>query len=308
MFNYFLCFVPCAVKLNGRFIGTASENYSVLDADDGFVEFVPLSPLRSPVCMMLSKTPKSERNVKIIDLYGGFLIMPVFPRRLFSDFKLLGVKDFDTRYGRARLTCYAENGVRLIAETQNAMSVENIPFYPDDVRFGFMQGGSTTYALAILSSLKTAIIAYEIGREIKCVFKQIVDGYELNGNVLTVFVRKKDVMKHVVTEKWKFADRLMHGERVVTPRRKLYAINEKLVPYAFFEEIAAGGDVSAFLTPRLKPRADELKDFLGDFTAVLPPPHFRPQNEITLLYKDKVEYAVTELNSGLIDRVSLDEK
>ena len=74
---------------------------------------------------------------------------------------------------------------------------------------------------------------------------------------------------------------------------------------SFFEELLCGGDVSDFLSPKLKPRAKDFKEFVGDFIAVLPPPNFVKQSLVTLLYKDKIEYADVKLNGGLIENVVL---
>ena len=91
----------------------------------------------------------------------------------------------------------------------------------------------------------------------------------------------------------------------VTRRRQIYTLDEKLIPYAFFEELLCGGDVSDFLSPKLKPRAKDFKEFAVDFWAVLPPPNFVGQSLVTLLYKDKIEYADVKLNNGLIENVIL---
>ena len=74
MYLYFLSSVPCAVKFNGRYIGKASENYSIIPSEKGLIEFIPFSANYVPVCLQWNeKIVDKCENASIIDLYGYLL-------------------------------------------------------------------------------------------------------------------------------------------------------------------------------------------------------------------------------------------
>ena len=65
----------------------------------------------------------------------------------------------------------------------------------------------------------------------------------------------------------------MRTEREVFPREGFdpASLPETLFPFAFFEELAAGGDPAPFLSPALGEQAEKLSAYLGDFCGVCVP-------------------------------------
>ena len=104
---------------------------------------------------------------------------------------------------------------------------------------------------------------------------------------------------------WTFRGGAKLAKAYICRGKEPYELPEKLLPYAFFEELRLGKDVSDFLTPRIRPRAEELKTFIGDFSAILPPPHFRADDEILLLYGNRAEYAEIDFDRRFIDNVKI---
>ncbi len=305
MIYYLYSSKTSAVKINGEFKGITDGNYFAFEADECLIEIIPLDNSWLPVTAYLCGNTQSALQLKVIDMRGGILLLPEFSHRFVTDFKLLfrGRKDFSA--GPLAVTCYSENGVRLIVETANDMYVESLPFTPDDARFEKVDSGSCEYLLCVLVGKRSLVLAYSITNRIKPELKRVCDDYSLSLPFITLTERKNDVVKHIVSSCWKFADGVKGQTLTVTRRRQIYTLDEKLIPYAFFEELLCGGDVSDFLSPKLKPRAKDFKEFAGDFTAVLPPPNFVGQSLVTLLYKDKIEYADVKLNNGLIENVVL---
>ena len=276
MIYYLYSSKSSAVKIDGKFVGVTDGNYFAFEADNALIEIIPLDNSWLPVTAYLSGEAQSLPQLKIIDMRGGTLLLPEFSHRFVTDFKLLfrGRKEFSV--GALAVTCYSENGVRLIVETAKDMYVESLPFTPDDARFEKVDSGDREYLLCVFVGKRSLVLAYSITDKIK-----------------------------LVSSCWKFADGVRGQTLIVTRRRQIYTLDEKLIPYAFFEELLCGGDVSDFLSPKLKPRAKDFKEFVGDFIAVLPPPNFVKQSLVTLLYKDKIEYADVKLNGGLIENVVL---
>ncbi|MDD6902758.1 MAG: hypothetical protein SPJ70_02865 [Candidatus Borkfalkiaceae bacterium] len=305
MIYYLYSSKSSAVKIDGKFVGVTDGNYFAFEADNALIEIIPLDNSWLPVTAYLSGEAQSLPQLKIIDMRGGTLLLPEFSHRFVTDFKLLfrGRKEFSV--GALAVTCYSENGVRLIVETAKDMYVESLPFTPDDARFEKVDSGDREYLLCVFVGKRSLVLAYSITDKIKLELKRVCDDYSVNLPFITLIERKSDIAKHIVSSCWKFADGVRGQTLIVTRRRQIYTLDEKLIPYAFFEELLCGGDVSDFLSPKLKPRAKDFKEFVGDFIAVLPPPNFVKQSLVTLLYKDKIEYADVKLNGGLIENVVL---
>ena len=299
MYLYFLSPVPCALKVNGNFSGIVTENYSILLFTEGFYEMLPLSARRFPLRFELTKDMKAPDNIRIIDLYGGFLVIPDFPSYTGGRFCL---------FGEVLVTCYRGDGIRLIAESDNGLAIENLPFLPDAVKFEKIATGKKEYLFCAIEAEKTLLVAFDPSEGLKVVFRMLCADYKLHGNRLETTEVFKDIVGHRRITVWEFGDRPVSVSVSVTGARPVYALTEKLFPYAFFEEFPVGGDVSDYLTLRLRPRADELADFLGEFTSVLPPPHFAPQDSVLLLRENGIDYAKAEMSGGAIDNVTLIDK
>lgn len=305
MFCYILCQTPCAVKADGVYVGVASKNYTFLECDRCFLEFTPLDDSFAPISVLFDKNhPTSTKNVRIIDLYGGFLVFPQFFRKVDGEFKLLGKKHF-SNLGNANAFCYNQGGIKLCISSNDDFWVESLPFQPNEVRFEACSENGSTYLFAFCISDKTEILGFKLGKDLTQAFKNLCDGYSLEKNEITTFEKKNDVLKHSITSTWQFGESVRLKNYVITRIREPFSLPQKLFKIAFFEELLLSGDTQAFLSPELKPRADELKEFLGDFTHVLPPPHFKDDDLVTLLYSDKVEYAKVEINNGLITNLAL---
>lgn len=307
MYLYILSFLPCAVKFNGEYIGKASENYAIKKAEKGFFEFIPLTGDFTPASFLWeNKQPDDNENVQIIDLYGGFLIIPKFKKQVISDYKELFYKKIDFPDFSASLEVFNENGTKLTVRCGNDKVTESMPFLPVslDIEKAFLNGRA--YLLVFLSDKKTAAFGFELTESrIKTVFRRVCDGYEAKDNLLTITELKNDLLRHRVTTKWDFSNGVTLKEANFRRDRELYSLPSPLLPYAFFEELALGKDPADFLTPRLRPRAAELKEFFGNFRAVLPPPHFKPDDCVLLLYGDHAEYATLTYAGRLIDSVKL---
>ena len=305
MLYYFLCATPCAVKLNGAYVGIANQNFSFLDFDEGFLEFSPLDQSFYSTGLFFDRNGCSNtQNAKFIDLNGGILIIPSFTKKITADFKLFKKQTFSLSRSIS-VSCYNHGGVKLFLSNETDFFIDSIPFMPEKIIFESCAFKGTEYIVAICVAKRSLILGYKVDGKITPVFKNVCDGYGLNQNTITTLENKCDLLSHSITSKWAFEDEIRLIDFAITNKRAPFSLPEKLIPYAFFEEVLIGGDTRIFLAPKLKERATELKEFLGDFTQVLPPPHFKDDDLVTLLYEKKVEYAKIELDGGLISNVYL---
>ena len=305
MYCYFLCDVPCAIKADGKYIGIGSKNLRFIDCDKCFLEFVPLDESFDRVCFLFDKNhPISTKNTKLIDLYGGFLIIPSFFRKAEGEFKLIDKKAFDLPTP-VLVTYFSQNGVKLCVSKENDFYIEALPFTPNEIRFDACVVDGNQYLVAICLSTKTEILAFKIADKISLVFKNLCDGYSFSKNVLSTFERKNDILKHSISSNWQFGNEVKLRNYKITHERQIFSLPEKLLAIAFFEEVLLCGEIEEFLSPALKPRAQEMKEFLGDFIKILPPPHFKDDDLVMLLYNDKVEYVKVSFTNGLISNVAI---
>lgn len=308
MFYYTFCATPCALKFNGEYLGKVDENLSFIDVDDGFLEFIPIDSTFLPINCFLDKDHlNNNKFVQIIDLYGGFLIIPSFSKRVDPDFKMIGKRRFDFAKP-TEICCFSQCGIKLCVEREGMMLFESLPFTPEDIRFETARHNGIDYVVAICVGKRSLIIGFAFTDKIEVVFRSLCDGYGFEKNRLSVLENKRDVLKHTVSAVWEFGQQVKPVSYSVTRKKQSFTLNKSLFAYAFFEEILINGDCSDFLTPRLKPKARELKEFLGNFIKVLPPPHFKPDDLLTLLYNDKVEYVKLSFENGLIDNLSIIDK
>ena len=107
----------------------------------------------------------------------------------------------------------------------------------------------------------------------ECAFDAPVTDYEAGG-ALTVRHALADTAGHTVTYTLRAEDgTLSETGRKVRARAGFdpNALPARVLPFALFEEIAAGGDPTPYLSPALAPRAHLLKEYLGNFCAVQVP-------------------------------------
>lgn len=306
MYCYFLCDTPCAVKADGVYLGIASKNLTFFESERSFLEFIPLNGAFCACNVFFDcKRPVSGKNAQIIDLYGGFLIIPQFLRKTDNDFKMVGRRSFP--FSRAvTATCYNQGGIKLCISKENDFLIEPLPFIPRDVRFETCSFSGKEYLVAVCICDKTEILAFEVSEKITLAFKNLCDGYSFNKNSVTTLENKNDVLKHTLSSTWQFGERVTLKNYTITRKRQPFTLPSELIPIAFFEEIFIDGDVAEFLCPELKQRAEELKEFLGNFTRILPPPHFKNDSLVTLIYDNRAEYASVTLQNGLVANVTLD--
>lgn len=306
-FLYFLSAIPCALKFNGDYAGTIGENYSVFPSKKGLYEFIPLKSGFCQLCFLWDEKPSDKiENVRIIDLYGGFLVIPIFSRQIVSDFKELFFKTVEFPDFDVETQVFSENGVKLTVKCGKAKATENVPFTPVALNLEKAYFDGRAYLVAFLSDKKTAVFGFEITSGfIKPVLKRECDGYESKNDKIILTETKNDVLRHTVVSVWNFSNGAKLERADIYRGREPFSLHEKILPYAFFEEILLGKDASDFLSPRLRPKANDLKAFAGDFSAILPPPHFKSDSLITLLYNDRAEYADLKFSNRLIDNITI---
>lgn len=335
MYFYFSGDYPAALKLNGIYMGaiTHSAKFCKADPDNPpFVEIITLSggtfdgggtfgaekqdcageingeseqviftqPFAFlPNARFLSCPPP---NMTVTDLKGGYFLR-VNNACMRGGFSVIAQQ----KYKDAAVTVLRENGLKISIETACDFYAEGLPFDGSSADVYRIKGsGDKVIAIAIYGR-HTQILCYAIGQKISKILSLTVDGFDVQ-NGLSTIQKKSDIAKHVITSTWDFKDeKAFEISRKVTCSPNFSPLNlpDKLLPYAFLEEILCGGNASPYLGGQTAKNADRLHDYLGEFIGIMPPPTFRNFQEIGLIYPVKsnvysVKYATFDVEGNKI--------
>lgn len=310
MYYYFSSEYPAVIKLNGIYFGeiTNSIKHVNVENDSCFIEVCPLDSNEKTLNFFpsLSFLKNPPETVSVTDLKGGYLIK-FFKSYSTNTFKVIK----QSRFTNALFTVFTENGYKLSIESEKGFYAEQLRFSFDGVDIYQFCGSLKHYAVIFYGN-SVVVNVYDVNL-LEKVFSGFADSFNPQDNLLTL--TSKDMAKHVFTDRLSIKDDKVIKTRVDLTRLKninVYSINEALVPYAFLEELLAQGNVNEFITGKVYENSDRLKEYLGDFIGVMPPPFFRNPNEVGLIYKIKdnlysVDYCTFEFLDRKISNVKKSE-
>ena len=151
------------------------------------------------------------------------------------------------------------------------------------------------------------VYIYSFLKKISLVFNKRVDSVCFDGGFTTTEILK-DIAKHKISCEWQEKDGVfIEKTKTIScdPNFNEKYLPTKLIPYAFCEEYLVGGNCENYLLENIKQNFDILKDYLGDFIAIMPPPPFKDINQLGFIYKLNnnryfVEYFSFELHQNKI--------
>ncbi len=307
MFFYFFSKTPAIIKINGVYNGKISDGYKKFFLDFSTPPFVE-------ICFFCTKTPPlffmldnnflcfPPENVIVTDLKGGYAIN-LDVEQASAPFSIINQQKFPF----AVATVFNDNGLKLSIETPNDFYAKTLPFGCENAQIlPFTLEGEQLLAINFLGE-QNYLTCFLIQNQIKEVFsKKAVDFCFENG--FTTTERFLDIAKHKLTCSWNLNEkRLVLASTSLEKDADYSPLNlpELVLPYAFLEDFMLGEVTDEFLSDNVKENANFLKDYLGEFIGVFPPPSFRKFDEVALLYKQsqntyKTEYFTFELNNKKI--------
>ncbi len=320
MYYYFSSDCPAVIKLGGIYFGNITNTVKFLKAEEKnppLAEIIPLSGSTYPCAFFpnedfLSSPPE---NFAVTDLCGGYLISYFPPPAFGKAFKLISQK----KYRDLAVTVFCENGFKLSMETPCDCYAENLGFevYGANV-YRKVCGAEELVFLEFITingcthAQKRVLCAYSVKEKIKKLLETEADDFSLEEKI-SVAIKRKDIAKHQSEIFWEYdgEKRELVKSRVNVSRSPAFDKNKlpsPVLPYAFLEELATGGDYAEYLTGSVEQNADKLRGFFGDFIGVMPPPLFRKENEVGVVYsagerKYKTEYFVFTLSSRKISDI-----
>ncbi len=309
MYYYFCSEYLCAIKINGIYYGTLSSAVKSLRVDGKapFVEICPLVDGELPLNFIpeqeFLRSPPSA--ISVTDLKGGYLIK-CLRRNLTSVFNVLNQQKFND----CLVTVFSENGYKISIETANDFFAEPIFCSPKDVQIDRFEIDGHPFVSLLISDERKILYVFSINNCVKKVLVKEIESFETS-NALIITEKFCDIAKHTVKGVWTVKDgQLTLKEKSVNVSKTLNAslLNEKIIPYVFAESFLVDGEWQDYLSDNVKENADKLKDYLGDFIGVMPPPKFRNFDEVGFIYRNKdnfyyVEYFTFEISNKKITNI-----
>ena len=309
MYYYFSASSPCVVKINGIYHGEIQKEvkFIKIEGTSPFVELCPLNEVGSGINFILNDEFLSSppHPLSVTDMGGGYLIR-------YQKIDKSGVFNLinQQKYNNALITVFSERGKKVSIETAYSVYLEDIEFPFSSVKIAPFFDNSDYYVLAFIDK-ETLINVYSIKKETKKVLSFTAS--EFNFDDMTFITYYKDMAKHAVKERL-FLDSDIKRETISLNRKKelsIYALNERVIPYAMLEELFVGGNIIDYLSGTILENKDKLKSFFGDYIGVMPPPFFRKEEEVGLIYKIKdnlykVEYFTFTLTGKKINGIKKD--
>ena len=303
------CDYPCFVRADGLPCGKVDGEPKYLSAD-GVLEFLPLAGANAlPVCVDLA-TPM-QTGVTVTD-YGAvkdyFVRVPRLPP---SRTEVLFQESVHTPRGKLLTTAVRDGNEKITIDGQGLFGVFDLPYGLSGFRAEYGEIAKTP-CLTVFGSRQRANYAFVYDLSRSCLLFQGEANEVCYGHTLKTTRRAHNLARHTITAEWAYADGGLTAQNVNAVRSKSFDFLSLLPfakPYALAEELLVGGNATDFLTEDLKDRADDLKNYLGGFTAVLPPPSVCKTQSAALLYPVcggyKAKFLTAKFCGGQIDNLSL---
>ena len=303
---------PCMLRLGGALLGSVGEAEKFADVGEGSVlaEFLPddgdLLPLAFRIGEGFFAAPPACADVYRYGC-GADVFVRFAPRD--TSMRVLAQE----RFGDALMTAFAEGKPQLSLETSGGFRLFDLPA-ADEYALGEQSiGGETFYSVLCSRGGKQTLCLYSgAPRE---AFRDAVTGFDC-GEKLRVTFAFADIAGHTAERTYRAENgNLAEESYTVRPRDGFApeALHEKLIPFAFFQEILAGGDPSPYLSPALAERKELLKEYLGGFCGVYLPKEIfylvhGQRNAAGLVYRRaknafEVKFFEAETRSGKITNI-----
>lgn len=266
---HFSAAIPCALRLGGAPAGMCGEAEKFADLpedEEVLVEFLPTDGDYFPLGFLWNaRRAAAPRGVEYC-LYGCGA--DVRAARFTPRSRTLRVLA-QARAAGMLLTAFDCGGPHLCADGAR-FAAYDLPGEP--IGLGEERIGGERFARALCRGGRTDRLLL-LAPDGEAAFDGDADEYEC-GAALRVRARLFDLCGHTLARTFRAqGGKLVETERELTVREEFSPENadERRLPFALFETIAAGGDPTPYLAPSLTGQAEKLRGYLGDFCAVRPP-------------------------------------
>ena len=267
---HFSASVPCLLRLGGATAGYCgeAEKFADLPEEENVVaEFFPLSGEYAPLAFVLGKEFFSAPP-SCCDVYRYSCGADLFAAEFSARKQGMRVVE-QVRAGGVLATVFLSDGrAQLALETAGGAQLYSLPRAQDFEACEEKIGGKAFVRLHCRQRGRGVLFLY--GQDGTQALRADADEWE-SGEKLVVREKFADIAAHTAESVYAFGEGgFLQESRTLRVREgfDLSALDERLLPFALFQEIAAGGDPAPFLAPNLLEKKDLLSDYLGNFCQV----------------------------------------
>ena len=259
---YFLSCQPAALKLNGLYVGTIDgfERHIELDPADGVLaEIIPDENMQSVNFFLNEKFFRSPPEFVDIYLLDGDALVYIREYSV-KDMKLEIL--YQTRFNGNLITVFSQGGIYLSCEGAEYSLTPLPPSFKNICAQDKTLGGRAVLALFGGNEL---IIISESG---KIIYKNRADEAQFEDKLIVT-----TTFETCTSAKAQCAYGY-DGEKLTLITSKTIETRppeKSIAHFAFFESVLTCGNYAEYLDESLKPKAGDLKSYLGDFVSVTVP-------------------------------------
>ena len=274
---YFLSSKPCILTLNGTYFGLTDtfERFAEISPKDNiFAQFTPEDGLPARFFINESIRFHPPERCEIYLLKDGIAVYAKEFPPTDSTLRALTQK----REGKTLVTVFRQGVTQVSIESPSGFFLCPLPFdfEPKEIEF---------FEDFILLSSSDRLVLFNVNG--KRILSEKIKSFSFKNGVLNATLPLSDSLNRTANCAWLLKDgsckqteftveqktsvsfpfdsKAAEGEASDVPA----AIRDEILPYAFFESVLIGADYQALLSDDLKPKANQLKEFLGEFSSVV---------------------------------------
>ena len=307
---YFSAAVPCVLRVGGAPAGFLSGNELCADVDEHIpAEFIPVDANLLPLTFVAGESffqkPPACCDIYRCGCYNMIYAARFIPRQSGFDGKCQG------RGAGMQATVFECGGPFLCIQDSAGFDTYPLP-QSGNYSIGEKQIGNETF-LCVHDPVSGFLGFFSPGRKRALQLK--AHSFEC-GDLLRVTQAFSDIASHTVQTEYSAENgELIMQSKKVSAREDFdpKKLNSKILPFAFFQEIAAGGNFSTYLAPELAEKAELMQQYLGNFCAAAIPKEifyrvYGKINGVGLVYRRAenifdVRFFRAETENGLITNI-----
>ncbi len=258
---YFLSAQPCILTLNGTYFGKTDtfERFIEVSAKDNvYAKFSPQNA--GDIGFFINENLRNTAPVGC-DVYllkdGIAVYAHTFPP---TDFTLQIIRQI--RLQDLLITVYRQGVLQLCIDSPSGVFNTTLPpsFYHCNIfpftHFILLEGENS---IAVFDQKAQALLC------------ENVLSYQIDGDMLTACLPLSERLGRTAKCTWVAGETALMQTKfsLQQTQENEQDVHSALLPYAFFESVLIGADYKQFLSEELYPKAQSLKEFLGDFLSVV---------------------------------------
>lgn len=254
---YFLSSRPCALTLNGAFFGVTDkfERYAEISLKDNiYAQFSPQGGLAIGCFLTDSLRFSPPENFEVYLLKDGLVLYARdFPPADFTLKPLAQAKE-----NGVLATLFRQGRLQLSIEYAGELHTDTLP----DT---FESGALVFHSGLVFVECENCLAVYaKTGERL---LMESVLSYTVEENVLRAVLPLSDAFGRTAECAWELTETAC-TQTEFTVRQSVNAPKDELLAYAFFESVLIGANYAELLSDELRPDAEKIVGFLGDFVAV----------------------------------------